>query len=115
MHNLDHSILHKIVRTAKKSTLDPLHVVEVTSAIFVGLLKTLVCNCSKGTALQHHSSENKNAPAHRTVNEYIILKNHVACMYSHIPFVSPNVQKADVLRTGCGNVCILGQFRESTG
>jgi len=37
MHNLDLSILHKIVRTAKKSVLDPLYVVDITSAIFVGL------------------------------------------------------------------------------
>jgi len=45
-----------------------------------------VCNCTKGgvTTLQHHSSENKNVPDHRTVTEYIILTNHVACMYSHI-------------------------------
>jgi len=49
-----------------------------------------------GTILQHHSSENKNVPAHRTVTEYIVLTNHVACMYSHIPFMTPNVQKADV-------------------
>jgi len=37
LHNLDHSILHKIVRTAKKSILDPLRVTDLTSAIFVGL------------------------------------------------------------------------------
>jgi len=58
-----------------------------------------VCNCSKGTTLQHHSSGNKNVPAHRTVTEYIILTNHVACMYSHIPFMTPNVQKVDVAVT----------------
>ena len=55
-----------------------------------------MCNCSKGTTLQHHSSENKSVPAHVTVTEYIILTNHVAWMYSHLPFVSPHVQKADV-------------------
>jgi len=55
-----------------------------------------VCNCSNGTTFQHHSSKNKNVPAHITVNEYISLTNHVACMYSHIPFVSTNVQKANV-------------------
>jgi len=48
---------------------------------------------SKGTTLQHHSSENKNVPAHITVTEYIISTNHVA---PHLPFVSPNVQKVDV-------------------
>jgi len=69
MHNLDHSILHKIVRTAKKSILDPQHVVDITSAIFVGLSQTLV-RSSKGTTLQHHSSENKNVPAHRTVYHF---------------------------------------------
>jgi len=37
MHNLDHSILHKNLRTAKRSILDPLHVVDITSAILVGL------------------------------------------------------------------------------
>jgi len=37
MHNLDHSILHKILRTAKRSILDPLRVVHITSAILVGL------------------------------------------------------------------------------
>jgi len=51
-----------------------------------------MCNYSKGTTLQHHSSENKNVPDHRTVTEYIILTNHVAWMYSHLPFLSPNVQ-----------------------
>ena len=45
-----------------------------------------MCNCTKGgvTTLQHHSSENKDVSNHRTVTEYIILTNHVACMYSHI-------------------------------
>jgi len=37
MHNLDHSILHKIVRTAKKSIIDSLRIVDINSAIFVGL------------------------------------------------------------------------------
>jgi len=37
MHNLHHSILHKIVRTAEKSILDPLRIVDINSAIFVGL------------------------------------------------------------------------------
>jgi len=63
-----------------------------------------VRNCSKETTLQHHSGENKNVPAHRTVNEYIVLTNQIACMYSHIPFVTPNVQKADVAASGkCEN------------
>jgi len=30
--------------------------------------------------------------AHITVSGYIILTNHVAWRYSHLPFVSPNVQ-----------------------
>ena len=34
---LDHSILHKIVRTAKKSIFDPLHVADINLSIFVGL------------------------------------------------------------------------------
>jgi len=63
-----------------------------------------VGNCSKGTILQHHSSENKNVPAHRIVTEYIVLTNHVACVYSHIPFMTPNVQKADVAASDkCAN------------
>ena len=33
-------------------------------------------------------------PTHITVTEYIILTNYVAWM--HLPFVSPNVQNADV-------------------
>jgi len=37
LHNLDHSLPHKIVRTAKKSILDPLRVADITSTIFVGL------------------------------------------------------------------------------
>jgi len=37
MHNLEYSILHKIVRTAKKSIWDPLRMVDINSAIFVGL------------------------------------------------------------------------------
>ena len=36
------------------------------------------------TTLQHHSSEKKNVPHHKTVTEYIILTIHVACMYSYI-------------------------------
>jgi len=48
----------------------------------------------KGNNLTHHSSENKNVTSHLTITEYIILTNYVAWM--HLPFVSPNVQKADV-------------------
>jgi len=34
--DLDHSILHKIDKTAKKSILDPLYVADINLAIFVG-------------------------------------------------------------------------------
>jgi len=83
--DLDHSILHNIDKTAKKSILDPLYVADINLAIFAGLSKNLVCNCTKGgvTTLQHHSSKNKSVPHHRTFTEYIILTNHVAHMYSY--------------------------------
>jgi len=32
----------------------------------------------------------------RKIWEPLVLTNHIACMYSHIPFVTRNVQKADV-------------------
>jgi len=35
--DLDHYILHKIVTTAKKSILVPLHVADINLSIFVGL------------------------------------------------------------------------------
>jgi len=35
--DLDHSILHKIVRTAKQSIFDPLHVADINLTIVVGL------------------------------------------------------------------------------
>jgi len=35
--DLDHSILHKIDKTAKKSILDPLYVADINLVIFVGL------------------------------------------------------------------------------
>jgi len=44
MHNLDHSILHKIVRSAKKSILDSLRVVDINSAIFVTVQREQPCN-----------------------------------------------------------------------
>jgi len=42
MHNLDHSMLHKIPRTAKRSIFDPQRVVDITSAILVGLSNSCV-------------------------------------------------------------------------